>query len=172
MQHRFGPEDRAKIIRCGAKTRRGTVCWQPGIAPSYKCRFHGGLSTGPKTPEGKARQMAACWKNGQGSRILRAQRSMNDPLFDRAILPFTLARATASGWNPSEWVRELCASGVIRRRSANRALRHLGEPTIKNYGKNGPAFQMPHMVPQGDPDLPQDESGSVPRPTDYPKSTA
>jgi len=26
-----------------------------------KCRFHGGMSTGAKTPEGKARSMMALW---------------------------------------------------------------------------------------------------------------
>lgn len=48
--------------RCGAKTRKGTPCqapavWLPGEpAPrNGRCRLHGGLSTGPKTPEGKAR---------------------------------------------------------------------------------------------------------------------
>lgn len=45
---------------CGAKNRRGTPC---KIVTStfhckngkYRCRYHGGLSTGPKTLEGKAR---------------------------------------------------------------------------------------------------------------------
>jgi hypothetical protein len=41
--------------RCGARTRKGTPCLvrvQPG---KRRCRFHGGLSTGPRTAEGKAR---------------------------------------------------------------------------------------------------------------------
>jgi hypothetical protein len=40
---------------CGALTRAGGLCRvrvEPGKA---RCRFHGGLSTGPKTPEGRAR---------------------------------------------------------------------------------------------------------------------
>lgn len=48
--------------RCGAKTRKGTPCqapavWLPGdpVPRNGRCRMHGGLSTGPKTPEGKAR---------------------------------------------------------------------------------------------------------------------
>jgi hypothetical protein len=32
------------------------------------CRFHGGLSTGVKTPEGKLKQKMASWKNGMRSK--------------------------------------------------------------------------------------------------------
>ncbi|MEM8608402.1 MAG: HGGxSTG domain-containing protein [Myxococcota bacterium] len=51
--------------RCGAKTRQGTPCQAPVVwikgerKPKKRCRLHGGLSTGPKTPEGKARAAAA-----------------------------------------------------------------------------------------------------------------
>src|SRR3954466_3933244 len=41
--------------RCGAKTRAGGACLvrvEPGKA---RCRFHGGLSTGPKTEAGRNR---------------------------------------------------------------------------------------------------------------------
>jgi hypothetical protein len=40
---------------CGAKTRAGGHCQvraEPGRA---RCRFHGGKSTGPRTPAGRAR---------------------------------------------------------------------------------------------------------------------
>lgn len=40
---------------CGATTRAGTPCKRRDIYASGRCRLHGGLSTGPKTPEGKAR---------------------------------------------------------------------------------------------------------------------
>jgi hypothetical protein len=45
--------------RCGAQNRQGQPCAvrvEPGKA---RCRFHGGLSTGPRTAEGKARIAAA-----------------------------------------------------------------------------------------------------------------
>src|SRR5687768_7677811 len=45
--------------RCGAKNRRGEPCaarWEPG---KKRCRFHGGRSTGPRTPGGRARNAAA-----------------------------------------------------------------------------------------------------------------
>ncbi|WP_363168751.1 HGGxSTG domain-containing protein [uncultured Lamprocystis sp.] len=39
---------------CRAKTRRGTACKCKPVPGKRRCRFHGGLSTGPKTPEGRA----------------------------------------------------------------------------------------------------------------------
>jgi hypothetical protein len=40
--------------RCGARTRRGTECAALALPGRSRCRHHGGLSTGPRTPEGKA----------------------------------------------------------------------------------------------------------------------
>jgi hypothetical protein len=51
-----GPKGHAHAAtgRCGAKTRKGSPC-QCKPLRNGRCKFHGGLSTGPKTPEGKAR---------------------------------------------------------------------------------------------------------------------
>lgn len=43
---------------CGAKTRAGTpckatVCLRPDGSAAKRCRLHGGLSSGPKTKEGR-----------------------------------------------------------------------------------------------------------------------
>ena len=54
--------------RCGAKTHSGTECRKPPLNGKIRCRLHGGLSTGPKTPEGKARIAAAHWKHGRRSK--------------------------------------------------------------------------------------------------------
>lgn len=43
---------------CGARTRAGTPCKRRDIYFSGRCRLHGGLSTGPRTPEGKRRVTA------------------------------------------------------------------------------------------------------------------
>lgn len=40
---------------CGALTRRGMACKLKSERGVARCRLHGGLSTGPKTTEGKAR---------------------------------------------------------------------------------------------------------------------
>jgi transcriptional regulator with XRE-family HTH domain len=42
-------------VTCGAKTRKGTLCRAKSEPGRKRCRFHGGLSTGPKTAEGRAR---------------------------------------------------------------------------------------------------------------------
>ena len=38
------------LIRCGAKTRSGAPCAKFPMEGKRRCRLHGGLSTGPKTP--------------------------------------------------------------------------------------------------------------------------
>lgn len=56
--------------RCGARTRAGASCQargyrRPDGTVSARCRMHGGASTGPRTPEGRARCAEAArrrWK--------------------------------------------------------------------------------------------------------------
>ena len=59
--------------RCGARTRCGGECRQPAMA-NGRCRMHGGLSTGPRTPAGLARSRRARWKHGARSAEVRALR--------------------------------------------------------------------------------------------------
>ena len=40
---------------CGAKTRKGLPCVRRVVEGNSRCPNHGGLSTGPKTAEGRAR---------------------------------------------------------------------------------------------------------------------
>jgi hypothetical protein len=65
--------DFSKAARCGAKNRRGTPCMCPGMA-NGRCRLHGGLSTGPKTPEGVERSRRAVTKHGRYSKRARSER--------------------------------------------------------------------------------------------------
>jgi len=58
--------DYLKSPRCGARTRAGCGCRQPAMA-NGRCRLHGGLSTGPRTPEGLARCRAARLQHGYRS---------------------------------------------------------------------------------------------------------
>ena len=44
---------------CGARKKTGERCRSKAKHRGGKCKFHGGLSTGAKTPEGKARAIAA-----------------------------------------------------------------------------------------------------------------
>ncbi|WP_370644456.1 HGGxSTG domain-containing protein [Ruegeria sp. SCSIO 43209] len=41
--------------RCGAKTRKGSSCQLPVAPGKRRCRYHGGLSTGPTSKQGRAR---------------------------------------------------------------------------------------------------------------------
>ncbi|MFC6378358.1 MULTISPECIES: HGGxSTG domain-containing protein [unclassified Tatumella] len=63
------PDDLADL-RCEAKTRAGTPCKRKDIYQNGRCKFHGGLSSGAKTAEGKARQLAGYrhWQEKQGMR--------------------------------------------------------------------------------------------------------
>lgn len=39
-------------VRCRAKTRKGTPCRALSLPGKRRCKFHGGMSTGARTPEG------------------------------------------------------------------------------------------------------------------------
>jgi len=64
---------------CGARTRVGGRCGQLAMA-NGRCRYHGGLSTGPRTPEGRARLRAARTihggRSGDGRLLRRMMREL------------------------------------------------------------------------------------------------
>jgi hypothetical protein len=46
-------------VPCGARRRRdGQPCEALSVPGKRRCKWHGGCSTGPRTPEGKARALA------------------------------------------------------------------------------------------------------------------
>jgi len=51
---------------CGAKTRQGAPCKNTRLYKNGRCKNHGGLSTGPRTAEGKARALANLKKRRVG----------------------------------------------------------------------------------------------------------
>ena len=64
--HRERPE-------CGAKCRDGHACKAPAVLKHYfirngRCRRHGGLSTGARTPEGEAKAAEAVQRRWQQHR--------------------------------------------------------------------------------------------------------
>ena len=51
-------QERAVALRnkpCGARTRRGLPCKRKGLGKGGRCPNHGGMSTGPRTEEGRQR---------------------------------------------------------------------------------------------------------------------
>lgn len=60
--HQWRPSKRVRHPQCGAKCRDGHACRAPAVWDKQqncprngRCKLHGGKSTGPRTPEGKAR---------------------------------------------------------------------------------------------------------------------
>lgn len=55
-------------VRCGAIKKTGEPCRAPVVPGKKRCKFHGGLSTGPRTEAGRQavanaqRQRAAAWR--------------------------------------------------------------------------------------------------------------
>lgn len=67
-----------KIVcsRCQATSKRTKLqCGRPALKGKSVCNFHGGRSTGPKTPEGKERSRQAHIKSGEFSQVSRQRRS-------------------------------------------------------------------------------------------------
>ena len=66
---------RVTCTQCNALSKRTRLrCQAPAIKGKTKCRFHGGRSTGSKTPEGKARQIEANTIHGRETRAIREER--------------------------------------------------------------------------------------------------
>jgi hypothetical protein len=51
------------------------------VSRSYKCKWHGGLSTGPRTQEGIKRIQNTHWKHGNDTKEARADRSEKSLMF-------------------------------------------------------------------------------------------
>ncbi|MFP6705692.1 MAG: HGGxSTG domain-containing protein [Alphaproteobacteria bacterium] len=62
----FGPDWPG--CRWGAKTHQGTPCQKVALKGKKRCRLHGGLSTGPRTPDGETRVIEAHTKHGRRSK--------------------------------------------------------------------------------------------------------
>lgn len=64
----------SKSDRCGAKTRQGRPCKAKGYGKGGRCKNHGGMSTGARTAEGRAKLSAvvtARWKRWHDERRLQ-----------------------------------------------------------------------------------------------------
>lgn len=71
-------------LRCHARTRRGKDC--PNFARANgRCRRHGGLSTGPKTPEGLQRSQQARLTHGFYSVSMQALQQAFQSLYNSAV---------------------------------------------------------------------------------------
>ncbi len=127
--------DYLRSPRCGARTRAGGCCRQPAMA-NGRCRMHGGLSTGPRTPAGLARCRAARLKHGYRSRELIGLRSRAAHAA-RRLRSLTRAPSAGHGLHRSDSGRGRPATVAQGPRAyAGAALRKQpsGEPSSAGHG--------------------------------------
>jgi len=118
--------------RCGARTRAACPCRQPAMA-NGRCRLHGGLSTGPRTPAGLTRSRRARWKHGARSAGVRAllRAGRQQTRLTRALRARLAAFPAGHGVHRSVFAQTL-PSGVAPRLLPGSASRRLcGEPRLR-----------------------------------------
>jgi hypothetical protein len=68
---------KATNVTCNAViARTGSLCGATAIEGRLKCARHGGMSTGPKTPEGRQRCAQARTVHGRETTSMRLERSL------------------------------------------------------------------------------------------------
>ena len=68
--------------RCKAQSSRTNLqCSKPALKGRAVCQFHGGLSTGPRSKEGKDRIRATHFKHGEETVEAKAERSAKSVVF-------------------------------------------------------------------------------------------
>ena len=60
-------------LTCGARTRAGTPCKRIDLYRSGRCKYHGGMSTGPRSAEGKAVACQSASKRGSDSNSVQSR---------------------------------------------------------------------------------------------------
>jgi len=128
---RYGRRKLTKI--CGARNRRGLPCQCKLLLKGGRCKFHGGMSTGAKTPEGKARALA----NLRRGRSDGAMSKVN-ALFVEADLAAEALRYRVLG-KPTHWAEWQHEYG--------RHYRELKRSLVDRSPK--PSFQKPEELSDG-----------------------
>jgi hypothetical protein len=142
LRNGAAPGDYLAASRCGARTRGGGRCHQPAMK-NGRCRMHGGLSTGPRTPAGRARCAAARRTHGfYAAETVALRREASSRIRRlRALVASVNARSTAGhGVLPSS-SRKHPAEGGGRRASRPQIL-----PQPVPHGMAGRGFCPPSSV--------------------------
>jgi hypothetical protein len=100
---------------CGARTRRGTSCAMRNVFANGRCIWHGGKSTGPRTPEGRKRVSEAQKKRwarwrAENPKILpevsdRHERRMRQRY--NTMLAMDLIKGQQKAWDRETFLQEL-----------------------------------------------------------------
>jgi hypothetical protein len=73
---------RITCIRCKAQSSRTKEqCKNPALKGKAVCKWHGGMSTGPRTKEGIQRIREAHLKHGEATKEARQERSSKSAMF-------------------------------------------------------------------------------------------
>ncbi len=131
--------------RCGARTRCGGACRQPAM-PNRRCRMHGGLSTGPRTPEGLARSRRARLTHGGYSAHVRALRAEARAHGRRVRALVALMRARSAGHGVDRSKSPIPTPVLVIPRIHHRDHRGHG-------GSNPPAARPAHNPPSSVPSV-------------------
>jgi hypothetical protein len=102
--------DYLRAPRCGARTRAGCPCRQPAMK-NGRCRLHGGLSTGPRTAEGRRRSQTARLTHGYRSAELIGLRTRAVHAARRLRALNAVARSAGHGVDRSD-SKSVGASGA------------------------------------------------------------
>ncbi|MEI4471508.1 helix-turn-helix transcriptional regulator [Frigidibacter sp. MR17.24] len=78
-QARVDAQAAKRRVRCGAKTRKGTPCRAKSEPGKRRCKFHGGKSTGARTPEGRQRLREAALRRWARWRAAKAEACRDEP---------------------------------------------------------------------------------------------
>ena len=109
-----------KCLRCTAKSSRTKQqCGRPALKSSktQKCGSHGGLSTGPKTAEGRQRIADAQTVHGRDTKVARLERSRGSLRLTQLedamhVLGMTSAKRTRgrkpNGYTPLRTIDDVC----------------------------------------------------------------
>ena len=96
LKHGNPPGDFSVARRYGARSKRTRrLCRGPAMRGKRRCRLHGGKSTGPRTPEGRARSQRARWKHGGYSTAERERVRRLNAEYQIVVAAATARRARA-----------------------------------------------------------------------------
>lgn len=76
LRQRQQVRDAKQRVVCGAQTRKGTPCRMKSEPGKRRCKFHGGLSTGPRTALGRQRIAEAQRKRWEVSRAKKTTKAI------------------------------------------------------------------------------------------------
>jgi len=117
--------------RCCAHTRTQGACRQPAMA-NGRCRLHGGMSTGPRTPEGRERCRRARLTHGaRSARVIALRREAR--AWCRRV---TALRTAVNGRRPAGTAAPAGHLPAVRLRQAGGVHRPLSQSAVGATGRS------------------------------------